>query len=65
MTMFPSKIKPLEPLITSSRVSSVVQCRVTGWSPGRGWKFFFSPPCPDRFWGPPGLLSNGYQGLFA
>jgi len=19
---------------------------------------------PDRFWGPPSLLSNGYQGLF-
>jgi len=20
------------------------------------------PPCPDRLWGPPSLLSNGYQG---
>jgi hypothetical protein len=25
----------------------------------------FSSPChPDQFWGPPNLLSNGYQGLF-
>jgi len=21
-------------------------------------------PCPERFWGPPSLLSNAYQGLF-
>jgi hypothetical protein len=29
-----------------------------------GWEFFSSPPRLDRFWGPPSLLSNGYQGLF-
>jgi hypothetical protein len=23
-----------------------------------------SPPCPERLWGPPSLLSNEYQGLF-
>jgi len=33
-------------------------------SPGKDWEFFSSPPHPDRFWGPPSLLSNGYQGLF-
>jgi hypothetical protein len=25
---------------------------------------FSSPPRPERLWGPPSLLPNGYQGLF-
>jgi hypothetical protein len=24
---------------------------------------FSSPPHPDRLWGPPSLLSNGYRGI--
>jgi len=28
------------------------------------WEFFSSPPRLERFWGPPSLLSNGYQWLF-
>jgi hypothetical protein len=37
---------------------------IGGSKSGMGWKFFSSPPRPDRFWGPPSSLSNGYQGLF-
>jgi hypothetical protein len=37
---------------------------IEGLSPGKGWEFFSSPPCPDRLCVPPSLLSNGYQGLF-
>jgi hypothetical protein len=27
-------------------------------------RIFSFPRCPDRLWGPPSLLSNGYRGLF-
>jgi hypothetical protein len=26
--------------------------------------FFSSPPRPEQLWGPPSLLTNGYQGHF-
>jgi hypothetical protein len=29
-----------------------------------GSKFFPSPRRPDRLWGPPNILSNGYRGPF-
>jgi hypothetical protein len=29
-----------------------------------GSRIFSSPRCPDRLWGPPSLLSDGYPGLF-
>jgi hypothetical protein len=29
-----------------------------------GWEFFSSSSLPERLWGPPSLLSNGYQGIF-
>jgi hypothetical protein len=34
-----------------------------GLPPGRGWESFCPPSRPDRLWGPPSHLSNGYQGL--
>jgi hypothetical protein len=37
---------------------------IGGSSAGRSWEFSSPPLCPDWFWGPPNLLSNGYQGLF-
>jgi hypothetical protein len=33
-----------------------------GSIPDRGREFFFQPLRPDRLWGPPSLLSNGYRG---
>jgi hypothetical protein len=35
-----------------------------GFESRQGLGFFFPPPRPDRLWGPPSLLSNGYQGFF-
>jgi hypothetical protein len=32
--------------------------------PGRGKGFFFYPLYPDRLWGPPNFLANGYRGSF-
>jgi hypothetical protein len=35
-----------------------------GSIPVRGKKFLSSPQRPDRLWGPPSLLSDGYRWLF-
>jgi len=42
----------------------IAQPWATGWmiedsSPGKGWEFFSSPPCPERNCGPHSLLSKG------
>jgi hypothetical protein len=34
------------------------------WSPAEVKWLFLYPLCPDRLWGPPSLLSNGYGGSF-
>jgi hypothetical protein len=37
--------------------------RLDGWGSIRGrGRIFLFPQCPDRLWGPPGLLSNRYWG---
>jgi hypothetical protein len=33
-----------------------------GSIPDGGWEFLSSTPHPDRLWGPPSFLSNGYRG---
>jgi len=35
-----------------------------GSIPGGGKGFFLYPLCPDRLWGRPSLLYNGYRGSF-
>jgi len=37
---------------------------VLGFDSRRGLGIFSSPPCPERLWSPPSLLSNGYRVLF-
>jgi hypothetical protein len=58
---------PRHPVLKRSRDSSVgialgYMLDDRGSIPGRDREFFSSPPRPDRLWGPPGLLSNGYEG---
>jgi hypothetical protein len=33
-------------------------------SPAEAKGFLFYPLCPDRLWGPPSVLYNGYRGSF-
>jgi hypothetical protein len=55
--------------ISRSRISSgsiVSDCGLDdrGSMSGRGKGFFLYPLRPDRLWGPPSLLYNGYRGYF-
>jgi hypothetical protein len=48
-------------ILGTSGVVSHYRTDDRGSIPGRGKGFFLEPLCPDRFCGPPSLLSNGYQ----
>jgi hypothetical protein len=66
-----------EELLTSYCPPDVLRSRVSsggivsdyglddrGSIPGRVKGFILYPLCPDRLWGPPSLLYNGYRGSF-
>jgi len=49
---------------TSTAYLAVYWTKSCGWmiggsTPERSWESLSSPPCPDRFWDPLSLLSNG------
>jgi hypothetical protein len=51
-------------------IAESVKRLATGWTTEGSefesrWGQEFSPPCSDRFWDPPSLLSNGYWGIFS
>jgi hypothetical protein len=63
---------PSEPVWTRRRKErNPIAPWAMGWTIGvlrfdsqRGWEFFSLPPRQEWLWGPPSLISNGYQRLF-
>ena len=56
-----------QPALQGTKLNCV-HC-ATGWAvagsiPGRGKHFFYISVRPERLWGPPSLLFNGYLGSF-
>jgi hypothetical protein len=58
MTLVPEKILNFDYIIIIIIIIIIVVVQ------NGGCEFFSSPPRPDRCWGPPSLISNGYEGLF-
>jgi hypothetical protein len=65
------KIKKCNSVIIIITMVQSVQPLPTGWTTEGselrvpvGSRIFSSPHRPDRLWGSPNLLSNGYRGLF-
>jgi hypothetical protein len=50
-----------------SSVGIATDCEMDGRgsTPGTGKRFLSSPQRPDRLWGPPNPLSNGYRGAIS
>jgi hypothetical protein len=59
-----SKVHFGEPGSSVSIVSAYGLPGDRGSIPGRRKGFFLQPLCPDRLWGPPSLVYNGYRGRF-
>jgi hypothetical protein len=53
-----NSFKPLEQEVNLNNTKNCSSCSI----PDGGKRY--SPQRPDRLWGPPILLYNGYQGLF-
>jgi len=47
-------------IIASIALGYGLDNRGEGSIPGGGWGFFYSSPRPERLWGLPSLLFNGY-----
>ena len=56
-------------IVSVGQVAQAAKRLDTGWTiqvqsqMSEGWRFFFTPPCPDLSWDPLSLLQNEYQGL--
>jgi hypothetical protein len=59
--MLPSNSVSFHMILRRCRDSSVGTA--TGYELVCRVQFFFPPQRPERLWGPPSLLSNGYRGL--